>query len=72
MQLRTMFPNDELAFRCFRSDAKKYSTEWWDHVERSTVGNGDPKDALVLKLIEAYEETEEGYQELKDELDRVM
>ena len=58
--LRTLFPNDEPAFQCLRSEERKYTKEWWDHVERSKSQGGEPRDPLVMKLIEAYDRLENG------------
>ena len=60
MTFRTLFPNDEPAFVCLRSEAKKYSKEWWDHLERSKDVSAPARDPLVLKLIDAYERMIDG------------
>lgn len=55
MQLRTMYPHDELAFYCLGSEARKYSRAWWGHFEMSKTTNESTEDPLVMKLIEEYE-----------------
>jgi hypothetical protein len=71
MHKRKLYPNDEPAFICLRSEDRKYSKEWWEHVNRSTMSDGTPQDPLVIKLIDEYESTQEGYEELKTTLEGI-
>lgn len=70
--MKEVYDNDGgTVLRCFNSTEKKYSYGWWEHVSQSTTSVGKQRDELVMRLIEAYETTLEGYEELKEALDGV-
>jgi hypothetical protein len=46
---------EKTIYACYRSTARKYSKDWWEHVEQSKTTKNSGGDPLVMKLIEEFE-----------------